>query len=90
MNQPEPSIAEQRRTAAFSTIEPTLENWGEYLPTGARLAVVDAVLEAIRPYAEHCIHYRTAHRDHHDQPVNGCPWCAAEVKVQAVPTRGLL
>ena len=69
---------ERLREVAFDAVEPALEPWGEYLPIGARQAVADAVLKAIHPYAEHCVHYVAAHREYHDQPVSGCPWCAAE------------
>lgn len=74
--------AERRRALAHNAVGPAINAHGCWLPLSVRQAAADAVLAAIEPELEHCTHYRNTHDQHHQQPVNGCPWCT---EMQAAP-----
>lgn len=65
-----------RRALAVNAVGITLNAVGEWLPLSVRQAVADAVLVAVEPVAEHCVHDAGIHHRHHHAPVDGCPWCS--------------
>ncbi|MCX5587583.1 hypothetical protein [Streptomyces erythrochromogenes] len=81
--------AERRRALAFSAIGSALNAHKLWLPDNIRTDVADAVLEAIAYELEHCTHSAATHQQHHDQPVDACPWCS-EPATTDLPTGSLL
>lgn len=65
------------RALAVDAVGPVLNKHGAWLPLSVRQAVADAVLAAVEPVTEHCVHDAAIHHRHHQprNPVIGCPWC---------------
>lgn len=63
-----------RRALAANAVGTAVNASGAWLPLTARQAVADAVLAAIEPTLEHCIHDRAVCDQHHRAPVPGCPF----------------
>ena len=79
-----------RRALAVNAVGITLNAVGEWLDPSLRRAVADAVLDAIEPVTEHCVHDAGIHHRHHHTPVDGCPWCSSEAgTADTVQTGGL-
>lgn len=80
-----------RHALAVDAVGPVLNERGEWLPADVRRAVADAVLAAIEPVTEHCIHDHGIHHRHHNprNPVIGCPWCDAGTRVEGIDTGDL-
>ncbi|MFF8290452.1 hypothetical protein ACF068_14655 [Streptomyces sp. NPDC016309] len=70
------SRAVQRRKAAYLAVGDAVTTAGLWIPPETRDAIARAVLAAIAPHTEHCVHDVAVHRAHHDRPAPGCPWCA--------------
>lgn len=65
-----------RRALAVSAVGTALNGARQWLDLSVRRAVADAVLAAIEPATEHCIHDAGIHHRHHTRPVDDCPWCS--------------
>lgn len=77
-----------RRALAVAAVDAAVHASGAWLPLSVRQAVADAVLAAIDPALEHCIHHVDIHHRHHRSPIDGCPWCAAGTRVDEIETGG--
>ena len=75
-----------RRALAVAAVDVTVHASGAWLDLSVRQAVADAVLDAIEPVTEHCVHDAGIHHRHHHTPVHGCPWCSSEAGTSDVPT----
>ena len=69
--------AELRLALAANAVGTAVNASGEWLHPSVRRAVAAAVLDAIEPVTEHCIHSADMHQRYHQPniPIPGCPWC---------------